>query len=208
MHPSLKTTKQEPPLSVGTIADEADFKKLDKIYQDSFGESSVPTNVLRDWWRTAPSGLIGLSRGTEVVGGISVWPITESTYARFLSGKLRERELTPKDLSPAIESSLFYASEIAIRDDERKQIDSLVTLITGSIDLLISNHGFPIKILALGYSKEGENLMKKLGFHKLLEASEVSDQQPLFELLAHDKQQLLDLKNRFLRIAQILVSRR
>ena len=208
MQQSLKNNKQEPPLSVTTISEKADFIKLDKIYQDNFGESSVPTDVLFGWWITAPSGLIQLVRGSEVVGGISVWPITERTYNRFRGGTLRERELTPENLSPTVESGFFYASEIAIRGDERKQIESLITLVIGSIDLLIATHSFPLKILALGYSKEGENLMKRLGFKKLLEASDVSDSQPLYELHARDKQQLCGLRSRFQKIAQILVSRR
>lgn len=208
MPSSSEAARHETPLSVGTITVEADFEKLDKIYQDSFGESSVPTNVLRDWWKTAPSGLIALYRNADVVGGMSVWPITESTYRRFRTGTVRERDITPEDLSPMAESRHFYASEIAIRVDERKHIGSLVALFSGSIDLLISTRTFPLQILALGYSNEGENLMKKLGFHKLLDASKVSDQQPLFELVAHDKKQLQSIKNRFLRIAQALGNRR
>jgi hypothetical protein len=84
----------------------------------SGGEAhAVPEEVLRAWIRKNPQSIHILYRGTEVVGYISAFPLTDETLDLRLRGRLLNRTIPIDDIMPFIpNTTLFlYIAEMAVK---------------------------------------------------------------------------------------------
>ncbi len=182
---------QENSVSVRNIVTPAEFEDLDKLYHLCFGSSSVPTEVLKSWWTAHPRGLLGLFKNGEVIGGVSIWSIDDETFNKIKNGFIKEREILYNNIDNS-SCDKYYVSEIAITNKERNMFN-LSELLQGVIEHLKDISCYPTSILALGYSPQGINLMKRFGFIKQLNADKTPDKQPLFLLSIESKDDMQKL---------------
>jgi hypothetical protein len=173
------------------VMTEAEFIEVDKIYQFSFKDSSVPTVTQKKWWSVYPNGIVGLFRDSEVIGGLSYWYISDETAKKFSEGRIEEKEI--KILKK--KSRNIYISDLAIMDDFRRKNYAqfiLKKMFSESVKCknLSSN---PINIYALGYSISGKKLLAKIGFKELIPAQIMADKQPLYLLKLVSEQDLYNV---------------
>lgn len=175
------------------VTNEADFTAIDKLYQYCFKDSSVPTDVLNTWWRKQQSGLISLRNKDKVVGGLSYWRLTKASFTRLSGGLLKERDLSPDDLSVKNEG-YFYISEIAISESYLNKGYSFLLLqaVIFQIEKIFKSTNKQLSLLALGYSNEGIALLTKMNFKQILDATQTLDKQPLYLLEINSYE---DIKN-------------
>lgn len=180
-------------LSVREIKDDKDFQKLDDLYQSCFGQSSVPTDTQRSWWRAYPKGIIGLYHSNELIGGLSYWPVNAKTFEKLKLGQLREREINVADIETA-KPQHFYISEIAIKLEFRQKYyaNLLLKNFFISVESYVTN--LPVKICAFEYSSQGSKILHKLGFVKQTYAENTPDKQSFFVLTIKSKSELDILK--------------
>jgi hypothetical protein len=167
--------------SVHLVITENDFSSVDSIYQSCFLEASVPTEIQRSWWKAFPHGMRSLNQGSEIIGGLSCWPLSETTYDNLVEGKIKERDIKVEDME-LTNPRFFYFSEIAILNNYRNAKHSYDLILSLLEFLRRYNESNELKILALGFSSQGERLLKKMGFEQVHSKEEMPDHQPLFLL--------------------------
>jgi len=116
-----------------------------------------------------------LKRDSELLGYISFWPLTKKSFHDFLSGKRLESQISWRciELSNNAESTYWYIGSIALITKFR-QTKAIRLLLREAVlqwleDLSPATN---IYMCALGYSEQGENLLSRFGFNKLVEASQ------------------------------------
>lgn len=166
-------------LNIHPIHSLPEFQALDGLYQECFGSASVPTNILAAWWSVFPGGLWGWYDDSDVVGGLSFWPLKEEAYGRFLTGQLREKEFTPQDFELQ-NPQHFYLSEIALRQDYRGFGVSHHMMMHYFTQVGHLTRRRPLTHLALGYSVEGRRVLEKYGYELLHPAELMPDRQGLY----------------------------
>jgi hypothetical protein len=189
-------------LVIRPIKTAAEFKLVDEIYHNCFGESSVPTEVLKSWWLSYHKGIIGLFFDSEIVGGLSIWSLNDSTFDNIRKGHIKEREILSSSIDNLTKNK-WYISEIAIIKEHRN-LKTLGEFLTCIVDYLNNEIGqnYPATILALAYSKEGRNLLKRTGFIMELNADQTPDKQPLYSLNIENKETLEKIKERVMSMPQ------
>lgn len=100
---------------------------------------------------------------------------------------------------PQENAEYIYLSDIGIIDDfkGRKFSSLLMKEFIKELEERLKRVK-AIHLLALGYSLEGEKLLGKLGFHKILDGTESKDGSPLFHLQVDKKEGLKNMKVEFL----------
>ncbi|MGL4629681.1 MAG: hypothetical protein ACRCVT_00645 [Leadbetterella sp.] len=169
-----------------------EFSKIDALYQSCFEESSIPTETLRSWWQTYTKGLIGLFEGDQLIGGLSIWPIDNTTFEAIFEGNLREKDILDKNIDSKNKNK-WYISEIAIQPQKRnfKYLPVLLNRTFEQLEEEISDFT-KSQILAMSYSNQGASLMRKLGFVQELYPSQTMDKMALYvlNLQLHKKNKL------------------
>ena len=178
-------------LQVRPLSCTEEFERLDQHYQTSFGESSIPTELLASWWRVCPSGLQGLFRNSHLIGGFSIWPLDDLSFEALSRGVIRERDIRPSSIQAATPNQ-YYWSEIIIQSSEQGY-PALSVLLRGLLSHLLHQGEFPLRVLALAYSAKGERMLTKLGFIQRLDPTETLDQLPLLEWVVPSKDTLVEI---------------
>lgn len=172
--------------NVRHLQDENEFYMLDNIYQNCFGEHSVPSQRQKEWWTNSSKNILGLFSDKKIIGGVSFWNINTKTFEKLKTGQLKERDITVGDLDNSLKN-LYYLSDLAIIEEYRQKLYSNL-LLRNLIEQIEADadRNLGIKILAFAFSKSGTKILSRLGFEKIKDASETLDNQDLF---------LLNLKN-------------
>jgi len=180
------------------LANESEFYKIDKIYQECFGDSSVPTEIQKSWWMKQPQGIIALETGNMIVGSVSFWDVSYDLFDKLKSGVAKERDIVAEDL-PIRSSGYVYISEAAIKQEFRNKKFSFLLLRKVILEIEARfKINKKMQILALGYSIEGEILLNKIGFTKILEADKTGDGQPLYLLKIDKNEEIMNIKKAIL----------
>ncbi|MEP6674072.1 MAG: hypothetical protein ABJA78_02930 [Ferruginibacter sp.] len=181
-------------IEVRRVLSPAEFDELDNIYHHCFGSSSVPTEILKNWWLSYPQGLVIILKDGNVIGGSSIWPMDDKTFEKMKCGYIKEKEIAACQIDPK-SLDKWYISEIALIKGERN-LFNLITLINGIVNQLTDEitSDYPAYILALGYSNEGISLMKRFGFIKEVHESKTADKLPLYMLAINSISDLSNLK--------------
>lgn len=182
------------------VIDKKDFYIVDSLYQACFGESSIPTETQLKWFLEQPEGIICLRNSKEIIGALSYWFITDSDFQNLSSGKIKESQLkvTSTTLNDTTNQKI-YISEIALKTNYRGQRNSLSLLIDLISQLEVKFAGGEMVLLALGYSKQGQNLLIHLGFKEILSSEQTADKQPLYQLKIIDKLSFHQLKEQLIK---------
>ncbi|GAB3555281.1 GNAT family protein [Spirosoma fluminis] len=201
--PVLADPDYAPEYEVRYIETPAEFSQVDDLYQYCFKSSSIPTEVIKGWWRAYESGLIGLFKDNEIIGALSIWPLTVDVFEKLKNGYIQEREIERGQID-AITKNNWYVSEIALDRSTSNFQDkkNLASLIYFTIEHLAkeANNNFPVTVLALGYSPEGKRLLMRAGFKMQLSAKETKDKQDLFSLVVKSPSDLIAVQQKYQRI--------
>jgi predicted GNAT family N-acyltransferase len=167
-----------------SVRNEAELRSVWKISQDIYKEENVPYETVLTWWNVYPDGIFIAYKNSKIAGYFSMWPIKVNSYKHVLSGRRKERELTwhaidgKKSLNPR---AYWYVTNIVVVREFRKT-EAAKILLTEALRKWVNeaNLAEKINICAFGYSKEGEALIKRFGFHEFKESTETADHLPLY----------------------------
>ena len=162
-----------------TLKNEAELKEIWQISQSIYGETNVEFDKVLSWWKCYPKGVYVLYQQFTVVGYLSLWPLRKQAFNDILAGKRRERAITARSICAENYQkprTHWYISNIVIRGKYRKTV-AIKILILESLRRWITEAKFDsgVKLCALAYSKDGEQLLRGFGFSKYREADETLD---------------------------------
>jgi hypothetical protein len=198
---ALKTvwgvTPADARFEVRTVADEAQLRELWEIDSESYGPASITFDTFCEWWKCYPTGLFALFEGEEIVGGFGIWPLSTKAFRDFVEGRIRERELRSRHIMPVKQKgrTSWYISGIVLKTRRRKT-KAIRELISNALRRWLSDLpavAGSISVCALAYSKDGEALLRRFGFHCYRHANETIDHYPVFarfDLSARELQQM------------------
>jgi len=80
-------------------------------------EHIVPRDVIEAWMRKNPEALHILSKGTEIVGYVSMFPLPLETIMKRLSGEYQNRTIPIDDIQPFVAKTPYplYIADIAAK---------------------------------------------------------------------------------------------
>jgi hypothetical protein len=185
---ALKTiwavTPADKRFEVRTVSDEAQLRELWEIDTESYGPASITFDTFSEWWKCYPTGLFALFEGEEIVGGFGIWPLSTKAFRDFVEGRIRERELGSRHIVSLKQRSRtsWYISGIVLKTRRRKT-KAIRELISNALKRWLSDLptlAASISVCALAYSKDGEALLRRFGFHCYRHANETIDHYPVF----------------------------
>lgn len=154
----------KPNLEFRCIQSITEAESADKLYQTTFGASSVPTSIQLSWWQKAPCGMWGVFSEKILIGAMSCWLIDKKTYENIKNGWIRERDILPDNID--FQNGFgFYWSEIVVDNNFRNQ-HIAQQLINAFWHYHQKFENF--SVLALSYSENGTKLLKKNNFQPIL----------------------------------------
>lgn len=177
--------KSDDKLHVEEIKSPGLLYDLWKIDSAAYEHNSISFNLFLEWWKAKPTGLKALFYNSDVVGAVGIWPISKKWAEELKRGHGKESEMP---LSALIKyktkpTQFWYISGIVLTPDLRGT-SAIKILLEGAIHSWITQekHHFPLELLALAYSKEGEALLKRFGFFLQLKAGQTKDNMPLYRV--------------------------
>lgn len=197
MNPNqLPVSQPKDVYQVRHLQTESEFVALDAIYQDCFGEHSVPTERQKEWWRNSNKNILGLFADNEAIGGISFWNLNRETFEKLKTGQLQERNIGVNDFEKT-HKNLLYLSDIAIAASHRKKMNSnlLLQRFFEQIEQDVAPNE-TLQILAFAFSESGSKILKRLGFVKIKNATQTLDEQDLYLLQLKNKTEIEGIKAR------------
>lgn len=153
----------------------ADLWRGLEITESLYGnEDTIPFKRLLEWQKANSEIFMSLKEGDELAGAITFMPIDEETARKLIEGKIRERDITMKNVKKWSERSLtVYVPTIEvvssgdIRRDRDRGAFLLRRTIKWAITLTIQND---IKNwYGIGATPEGQAILETLGFSKVTE---------------------------------------
>lgn len=171
-------------MAIDLVSNEDTLKRLWQIDGEEYQDSNVPFESFLRWWRRYDLGLrIVTNSSAVIVGGVGIWPISESQIRTLIAGKLSESKLVPTrcaalDSAP---SQFWYVSGIFTRHVEGLNTPLRRLLKTGVGSWANSHHiRYPLYCYALGYSEQGISLLNRFSFEQIKTAEETADRLPLY----------------------------
>jgi hypothetical protein len=190
------------PLTVRGIHNTEELTRLWLIDDGAYGQNSIPLSVFYHWWESYQSGLKALFRAEEILGAFGIWPLPEACSLAFQEGLVKEVDLVPCN-SELAQYNTWYVSGIVLKEDFRigSKQNPIHLLLSHGITIWLESGSiaFPVKILALATSAEGERLLQRFSFIRTKEAHQMIEKHPLYVLRASSREDLISiLKKRYL----------
>ena len=133
-------------------------------------EYTVPQEIMEAWLRKNPEALHILSKGGEIVGYSSMFPLPLETIMKRLSGEYWNRTIPIDDIQPFVPKMSYplYLAEIAARKDvdlpDPRHIETRLISEIAKLLLRWAKEGIVFnEIYAVGTSEERINLYRVLG---------------------------------------------
>jgi hypothetical protein len=174
------------------------LRELWEIDADAYEECSLPFAVFRSWWENYEPGLTAISRNDKIIGCMGIFPLSKDQYEGFVSGNLAEAELVPVPLEICEEfpQHYWYFSGIVIdptiRGTKAAPLKLLLSMSLGQ--WYSSGHvGYPVNNCAMGYSREGELILGRFTFCKLVDGANYPDCCPIYEMLKSTNKDMLQV---------------
>jgi hypothetical protein len=171
-NPAFKELVSTIPISrkavVRSVRSETELQVISNLDREYFGADSVDYRGLLGWWKRYPDGVQALVRGSEIVGAVGIWPLSENAFRNLIHGKLDEIDIRPASISKKVDGkprAYWYFGDIVIAKKHKKRKLSLV-LLEGAIRHWLNQGNLPssIEICAFGFTAEGIALLDKFGF--------------------------------------------
>lgn len=173
-----------------------ELKQLYGIDESAYDDSSISFEAFFRWWNAYDLGLKVVKVESGIVAALGLWGMSEESTRLFLSGRLREDELTPLETqSVAIRPTQYwYCSGLVSL--QKKTLDSPLRLILrGGIAAWVStcHVRYPAQIYALGYSEDGIEMLTRFKFEAIRSADEMPDGCPLYWRSVNSKNEAIAL---------------
>lgn len=176
---------------------ERDLQWLYHIEQEEYGSDSILSyEKVFGWWQRYPKGTYRLTLGSDIIGGLGLWPLTESAFTRLTSGQMDETDLKVEDVVSATSEGIlpfWYVGDIILEKSYRQtkaRWASILLIQSLQSWLQIQNVAFDVKISALLYSPQGKSLARKLGFCPVAQSPSGHDVYLLSSTLEQIKERL------------------
>jgi hypothetical protein len=172
------------PFNVVYTRTEKDFDAawhLGMSIYSSMGKHYPDEQLVLEWWRRYPSGILRLiDRCDNIVGYISIWPVSRDTFRQLKSGGLAEDQLESKYIEREGTGPFDYwyiadvcRSKRPVGYSESYPHFVVNYLVGGVLEALVKRDDFPdpVELIAFAVSTPGELLLKRLGFLKVAPTS-------------------------------------
>lgn len=160
---------------VNNVQTEAELEQIIDLARTNY---SCPINGLDFkkpiWEKNKFTFFIVKDEADDVRANINLLPLTENAYNKLRRGTILESELTPYDILSNNDDDKAVCKYIYVEGLLSKSVDgstsdrNALILIGWNFEKMVSNLAMDTSQLifcGIGGSKEGENLMKRLGFH-------------------------------------------
>jgi hypothetical protein len=151
-----------------------------------FKEDAVPHALLREWYSVNPFAFWIISNGTKKVGHIDILPLKPEALEKFTAGIITERDIRSGDLYSAenkADVTSLYVESLIIDLPSPQTRGTAISCIADSFDSIIGALCEPNNlknICAMAATREGEKLIRDLGFSVANDASNRADGHPFF----------------------------
>jgi class 3 adenylate cyclase len=160
-------------------ATEDDIRWAARLAQQVYrGDDVIPEPVMLDWYRANPNGF-SVMKSTDGArfGNLDILPLRPATLARLIEGSLLERHITGDCLYRPNETSkitdLYIESIVCVVDPAKNifrpnhKAAALVHSEFGPLVRRVCDPRRVKRVLAIAASRNGINLLSRLGFSKL-----------------------------------------
>ena len=159
---------------IALIEDIDDIRAL--VAQESGGENNtVPAEVMRGWLRRNNQSLHILRRGTEIVGYISMFPLSYNTVMKRMMGDYWNRSIPLEDIQPfqPNTSILLYIAEAVVNqqlpDHQFLGLRLILEVKTFMLNLAREEHIHIQEVYAVATTSFGIVACKKLKMEPMLD---------------------------------------
>ena len=158
---------------VALVEDIDDIRAL--VAQESGGEShTVPAEVMRGWLRRNNQSLHILRRGTEIVGYISMFPLSYDTLIKRMMGDYWNRSIPLEDIQPFQPNTtiFLYIAEAVVNqrlpDHQLLGLRLILEMKTFMLNLAREDHVHIQEVYAVAPTPFGIAACKKLKMEPML----------------------------------------
>lgn len=150
------------------IAAESDVYKIFDFAKGRYEEKRINgPDIKLPWWKKNPYIFYVIyDQERKVCANINILPIKSECYFKLRNGEISEKEITPEDIwSPNEKNNIHYIYIEGFNCKFKSQAFVILSQFDSLINNLIESDKEQIKIGAIGGTKEGITIMKKLGFN-------------------------------------------
>ncbi len=183
------------------VAGRGELAAVAELDRAEYGTYTVDHATLASWWKRYKRGIYVLKKGSEVIGAVGIWPITETAFTALASGRLDERELSAADICEeaiaiASRHPYWYLGDAILSPQYRRR-----GTLTGRLLLMLvrkvlhdwrESRGFAptMELCALGFAR-GRPLLERFG---LTQHATSPDGVPVYvrSLTEHDLEEIVD----------------
>lgn len=170
-------------------ANDSDLRWIAELQKSVYSKAdAVPFRVLKEWFHVFSNGFfVIVDKDNNRVGHIDILPIKESTLALYKLGELTETEIRGESLYSSaekdkiediyIESLIISPKYTSIRPFAlRDLMRSLPEIVSR-----IGNRATIKRVSAMAATRDGERILKRLGFRLISDTHERRDGHRMFE---------------------------
>ncbi|MGA7954627.1 MAG: hypothetical protein WCA07_14025 [Gloeobacterales cyanobacterium] len=188
-------------ITVCHIHNTEELRKSRQIAESVFGEDMIPFSIEYSWWEAFEFGYKALYCGDEMVGVLTIHPVEDESANQFSNGQIMTEKLSIKTVASCQEQpcSIWYASGLFLKDIfRRSKRNPIYQLLSIGMNMWMESPyvTFPVKILALAVSNEGEKILERFSFIRAKEGPQMAGGYPLYILKLSSKSDLLSLIRR------------
>jgi hypothetical protein len=150
-------------------------------------EDAIPELVLQKWYGANPAGFSVIrTHDGKRIGHIDILPLRPDALSALIGGTILEREIPGSSLFGLDEKDKIkdlYVESVIIRPPREVSMAPAGLCLLKSFPSLIARIVDPSQVrtlYAIGASREGERLLKRLGFERRQAASGKAQRHPLF----------------------------
>jgi hypothetical protein len=143
-------------------ADSGDIEKIHALALSLYGgRYKFSEDDLRRWWKANPCCFFLMLCGTEVVGYIDAFPISDQDY-RLLLREGDEKTITPETPHSAGVESSFYIASVVVEPSHRAKVRSFINKAFSFYRASYPSQPWR-RICAIAYTPNGEKWIKQKG---------------------------------------------
>jgi len=165
-----------------------DIEWIARLEREVFSpEDAVPESVLQAWYARNPNGFSVLrDDGGSLAGHLDLLPVRPAPLQKFVDGDIKERDLGGEDLYPDSERArirnLYLESLAVLPQAGRSAVPALRRLLAEFPSLVdrVAERDHLEKLYAVAATKEGDRLLRSLGFEICRKAGRRPDGHDVF----------------------------
>ncbi|MGD2089190.1 MAG: hypothetical protein PVH61_23635 [Candidatus Aminicenantes bacterium] len=175
-------------------ANETDVHRICALAKRHYSCPINDVDLKLPWWRKNPHIFhVIKDKDNNVLANINILPLKLPVYERLKAGNIIESEITADDIYPNVDRtcvSHLYVEGFLARSSRGRDFDSLSILIfLLSYRSIFSSLAHPdniVEIGAIGGTREGERLLRRLSFVEVTSPRDRRDKIPFFSVSFED----------------------